>query len=307
VLPVIQIVSSGLPPWLPLRSRCLADPDALLAIERTARSGTPIDALADRFSLVLHDLRVGGTWKRTNRGRLARTEEILCTHTPPGLRDPFILLDVGASDGTTTIEAVRTLQHTLGGDVRAYLADRELWLLRYRRGPIVEYRASDGEPVMIRLGPFGLRLAQPRRETRERGDALARGYLKLGRFRESMRLDARISLVNPLARHEPAITIRQFDCFARDEALAGQISAIRASNVLNLGYFRPQQINDAVGHLHSYLKDGGCLVVSRNADQADGEIENGSVWQREPHRFRHLEDFGSGSEIKSVVDGWSLD
>jgi hypothetical protein len=306
VLPVIQIVSSGLPPWLPLRSRCLADPDALLAIERTARSGTPIDALADRFSLVLHDLRVGGTWKRTNRGRLMRTEEMLCKHTLPGLRDLFILLDVGASDGTTTIGAVRALQDAFGALVRAYLADRDLWLLRYRRGPIVEYRASDEEPVMVRLGPFGLRLAQPRRETRERGDALARGYLKFGRFRKLMRLDDRISLVNPLARREPAITIRQFDCFARDETLAGQISAIRASNVLNLGYFSPAQITDAVGHFHCYLLDGGCLVVSRNADQSDRETENGSVWRKEADRFRLIEDFGSGSEIKSVVDGWRL-
>jgi hypothetical protein len=97
-----------------------------------------------------------------------------------------------------------------------------------------------------------------------------------------MQVDARISLVNPISRSEPGITILELDCLVRSESLEGRVSAIRASNVLNLGYFSTPQIRDAVGHLHSYLREGGCFVASRNDDQA----ENGSAWRKESRRFR---------------------
>ena len=65
------------------------------------------------------------------------------------------------------------------------------------------------------------------------------------------------------------------------------------------------ELRRAVSHIHAYLQEGGCLVVSRNDDQPDSEVENGSVWLREGSRFRWLQDFGAGSEIRSVVDDWS--
>jgi hypothetical protein len=303
---VIQIIVSGALPNFPaLKSRCLANPDALLAIEREGQRGRSLAELSDRFSLILHDLRMGGAWKLTKRGRLKRTEEMLCAHIPPELRQGVILLDIGASDGITTVDAVRTLRRAFGNKVYALVADRDLCLLRYRRGPIVEYRAADGEPIMVRLGHFGVRLAKHRHEAQPDSSLLARCYLQSSRFRASMQLDARISLVNPVTRSEPGITILQFDCLVRSEPLRGRVSAIRASNVLNLGYFSTSQIRDAVGHLYFYLREGGCFVASRNDDQAEGGRENGSVWRKEGCRFQWLQDFGSGSEIKSVVDGWS--
>jgi hypothetical protein len=303
---MIQLVVPGaLPKWSMLRSRCLTDPDSLLGIEQKARLGSSVEELSERFSLVLHDLRMGGTWKRTNRGRLKRTEEMLCRHTLPELRREFTLLDVGASDGTTTVEAVRALRRAFDADIGAILADRDICLFRYRRGAIVEYRAMDGEPIMVRMGPFGIRLARHRRDAQSASNAFRWGYLQLSRFRNLMQPDARISLVNPVSRNEPGITVLQLDCLVRNESLAGCISAIRASNVLNPGYFNPPQIKEAVGHFFGYLKEGGCLVVSRNADLAEGEAENGSVWRKEDRLFRWIDDFGSGSEIRSVIDGWS--
>lgn len=304
---MIQFVVSGaLPTFSALRSRCLANPDALLEIaQRAGRSGSSAEELSDCFSLILHDLRMGGAWKRTSRGRLKQTEEMLCAYIRPELQRGLAFLDLGASDGITTVEAVRALRRAFGGEVKAVLADLNLWLLRYRRGPIVEYRATDGEPIMARVGPLGVRLTRHPRETQAAGNPLARLYLQFEQFRNSMQLEARISLVHPRAWSEPGITVMELDCLTRDEALIGRFAAIRASNVLNLGYFGPPQIRRAVGHLHAYLREGGCLVVSRNHDQPTGEPENGSVWLRDRCRFRWLRDFGAGSEIQSVVDGWS--
>jgi len=305
---VFQLVKSGPLPTLPvLKSMCLTDPDALLNLPKREGPSLSAEEASDRFSLILHDLRMGGTWKRTNRGRLKRTEELLCTYLRPEPRSRLNFLDMGASDGITTLEAVRALTRAFGGEVHAFLADRDIWLLRCRRGPIVEYRGADGEPIMARLGPIGIRLARQRREADPSGDPLARLYLQLKRFRASMQLDTRISLVNPSARNDPRITVMELDCLVCEEPLKGIISAVRASNLLNLGYFGVAQLRRAVSHIHAYLRDGGCLVVSRNDDQPAGEVENGSIWLKESGCFRWLQDFGAGSEIRSVIDEWSRD
>src|SRR5713226_8225947 len=180
---MIQLVVSGAIPRNPLLKRwCLRDPDVLLQLgERTHLSNPEVVELADRFSLVLHDLRLSVAWKRNNRERLRRTEDMLCAHIDPPLRQDLLFLDVGASDGITTADAVCRLREKFGERVRAFAADVNLWLLRYRRGPIIEYRASDGEPIMARLGPFGLRVAKPRRGMK--AHLLVRSYLHCPRFR----------------------------------------------------------------------------------------------------------------------------
>jgi hypothetical protein len=302
---VIQFVVPGSLPQLPiLRARCIADPETLLDIARELdRPGPHARDQADRFSLVLHDLRMGGAWKRTNRGRLRRTEEMLCAHVGPALRHGMIFLDLGASDGITTVEALGALRQAFGNDVTALLADVNLWLKRYRRGPVVEYRAVNGEPIMARLGPLGVRLAQPR-QRQQHGNLLSRLYLRMERLRRSMEAEASIPLVHPLARSEPGITAIEVDCLVCEDTLRNRIAAIRASNILNLGYFSSAQLSQAVGNLHAYLREGGCLVVSRNHDHSAGESENGSVWVKNGSRFHCVGGCGEGSEIKAIVDRW---
>jgi hypothetical protein len=304
---MIQLIISGTLPSNPLlKQRCLADPDMLLELsERASLSSPAAGELADRFSLILHDLRMAGAWKRTNRRRLKQTEDMLCAHLSPQFRHDVVFLDIGASDGVTTVEATRALRQAFGPNVRAYIADVNLSLLRYRYGPVFEYRARDGEPIMVRVGSFGLRLASQRRGTAQtNGNLLAKFYLRWQRLRDALRLDTSISLVNPLSQSDPGLTIIELDCLRRDQSLVGQISAIRASNILNLGYFEPTQIREAIGHCHAYLREGGCLVISRNADEPSGETENGSVWIKEPDGFRRIADFGSGSEVRTLVDDW---
>jgi hypothetical protein len=284
----------------------MANPDSLLRIaERVAEVPESATNWCDEFSTVLHDLRMGGVWKRTARGRLKRTVEMLCAHMPRDQPQGPVLLDIGASDGITTVEAIRALRQVLGGNVQALLADLNLSLLRYRWGPVVEYRASDGEPIMTRVGCFGIRLAKHRRGAERGQNRIANLYLRSNVLRKSMGLDASISLVNPLALSEPGITIMELNCLVREKRLEAGISAIRASNVLNIGYFDLPQLRTAIGNLHAYLRERGCLVVSRNDDDHSGESENGSVWYKDANHFRWVEDFGAGSEIKSVVDSWS--
>ncbi len=297
------ITSDILPTSATLSRYCLANPDFLLAVAETSRTSLS-DALGDKFSLVMFDLRMGGAWKRTRRGRLKETERALSKYLAGGDRQGLTLLDLGASDGITTWEAVQALRQSLGVETKAWLADLYLYLLRYRCGLLVEYRAGDGEPVMVRLGRIGLRLSQQRREVNAQADALTQFYLGLAGLRGKMRLDARIPLIHPLARNEAAITAIELNCLERDPSLVGRFDAVRASNLLNHGYFTPAQIGSAISHLHAYLHEGGVLVISRNHDVEGAEIERGSVWFRRADHFEKVEEFGHGSEVQEIVDAW---
>lgn len=297
------LLSDRLPANRLLRSRCLADPDALAMIAaRVQQTSQGLKDPADDFSIVLHDLRMGGVWKRTGRGRLARSQEILCSYIGEPRDGCATFLEVGASDGVTTVEATQALRESLRCEVQSFLTDRNIWLLRFRVGPFVEYRATDSEPILMRVGPIGIVLAKQRRGRRPDRNVLAQLYLRSRRFRSSMKLDSRISLVHPRAVCAAGIQIRELDCLVFDPFFEGRLNAIRASNVLNLGYFSPDQICCAVRHFHTYLQDQGCLIISRSEGEPGEEKENGSVWRKERHRLRWLMDFGSGSEIKTVLN-----
>ncbi len=289
-----------------LKQRRLADPDLLLHIVNSARftqDRSLQNELSNLFSQVLHDLRMGGAWKRTGSRRLVQTERTLQQHLPPARHGIVNLLDLGASDGITSLELLRAFRGAGHGEFRIFATDLNLWLYRFRLGPLIEYRAADGEPIMVRLGPVGLRLAKHRREIGG-SDLFSAWYLRSESIREAMRLDTRIALINPLVSSEPSITVSELNCLQRNDMFLGKFAGARASNILNLGYFEPDQILCAVAHLHAYLCQDGCLVVSRNIDSPAGETENGSVWLKHSNRFERVEDFGSGSEVKDIVDSW---
>lgn len=292
-----------------LRKGRLSDPDLLSKTQELfdkAAKPSEKSALSRLFSQVLHDIRMGGAWKRTDEGRLKQTEAMICKYLPGSPCNDVSVLDIGGSDGITTVELVAALEKYLGCRVKAYLSDLNLWLERYTLGPLAEYRAVNGEPVMARFRCVGLRLVEQRRGGQIGRDFLSRWYLRLGVLRRRLRLNQRIALVNPAVLTASNIVLHELNCLDFDHSLAGRFSVIRASNVLNLGYFRPEQIAHAVENLHAYLKNGGCLVVSRNADAEGTEIENGSVWLKEPDYMRRVDDFGSGSEVRGIVDSCRL-
>jgi hypothetical protein len=289
-----------------LNQRQLADPDLLLEIVKSAASTRDYacqNDLSKLFSQVLHDLRMGGAWKRTGSRRLVQTEQVLQRHLSRARHAKITLLDLGASDGITTLELLQAFRRAGYGEVSACATDLNLWLYRFRLGPLIEYRAANGEPIMVRLGPLGLRLSRNRREIGG-SDIFSAWYLGSKSVRNAMRLDTRITLVNPLVSSEPDIIVSELNCLQRNDLFLDKFTAARASNVLNLGYFGPDQIVSAITHLHAYVRQDGCLVVSRNGDTPAGEVENGSVWMKRADRFERIDDFGTGSEVKDIIDNW---
>lgn len=279
------------------------DPERLAQLSQHSLQALNADSkvegqLSAEFSRILSRIKINGVYKTTGQGRLRETERMLCVHLA-NRPHHFKFLDLGGSDGITTLDAVQTFRRELKIDVDACLLDLHPWLLRYKRGPVIEYRSHFEEPILVRLGKWGLRL------NAESDNALANVYLTLDWFRRRLEPGKELCMINPLVQAEPSITVRAGDCLQHVPAFDGHFDIVRASNLLNLSYFSPLQISTVIGHLHSYLGDKGLLLISRNDQQGHTEIERGSLWEKSTEGFRHLEDFGGGSEVKWLVDQYS--
>jgi hypothetical protein len=288
---------------------CHPDPDCLLGLAASFSEAGPADAarLSRDFSEVVSSIRIGRTHKLTRPNRLAGPTGALCDRLQSPARDTLQFLDVGASDGITTLEAVRMLEARLDRPVHACLIDPFVRLVRYRSGSTVEYRTPDQSPVMVRVGSIGLQLSSLDTARDPLSRSLGRWYLARTAARQSMPVDATISLVNPLVAADPSVTVLEWDVLRHNPALVDRFHAVRASNVLNHSYFSTEQIERALSHLHGYLRDGGLLLVSRSRVSGSGEVDHGSIWRKDGVRFAREHSFGAGAEIASLVDQFRED
>jgi len=293
--------------------RDLVDPEVLDSIARSYVSASESDRrkLEEQFSLALHNLRMAGVYKRTNPRRLPLTEAAILELVPNEFRDECRILDIGASDGITTVELLERLRASWGSGVSAVMADINLWVERYRLGPVLEYREASGDQVLVRLGDRAFRTVKE--EPTEKGLSRTKKLRGIARSsywhfwratRPWMRFAGRLSLVNPRAVTCPGLEPRVLNCLVRDDSLIEGFHCVRASNILNIDYFRRDQLRLALVSLHAYLKEGGGLVISRNEGDVAEETEHGTFWVKAGDQFVTRGNFGRGSEIKDLVDAF---
>jgi hypothetical protein len=293
---------------------CHANPDRLEILTTRAHESTAneLSQIALEFSNIMHDIRIRNVWKRTEQGRLPKTEESICQFirepkaSQSTKRTSVRILDLGASDGSTTKDLLNAVQGETSRSIEIYLGDLYLRLLRFRNRYVVEYRSSYGDPVMVRIGRIGLRLPRSEHWWDWISNLIARWYFRCHDLRLGMVKEVELFLVHPNVAEEPPIKLVEMNCLEWKDSLKDMFDVVRASNVLILDYFTAEQIQRVLDHLHGYIRKGGCLVVSRNIGGPGKEVEEGSVWRHTDNGFKHMEDFGNGSEVKNLVDEFCL-
>src|SRR5690606_19887985 len=118
-------------------------PERLLQIADAPRLAS---GHADEFSRIITSLWINDVNKRTGRNRLPETLRAMADalpSVPGGLK----LLELGATHGISTYDAVRELRDALRIQVSATAVDLYTQLHRYNGRVIRQYRTTDGSPV----------------------------------------------------------------------------------------------------------------------------------------------------------------
>lgn len=261
--------------------------------------------LSDEFSRIMQNLQIQGVWKWTRHQRLKDMDRLLSKYVAEQKWEKLHMLDVGASDGSTTLDTFEYLSQENKIPVAITIAEKDVRLLCVKKNRTTIYFNSSRHPILIRLGRIALCLE--RMEGIEGvvfnrlASLLTRRYtqmLKYGDFSASRE----ISLINPSVLHCPAIEVCEKNLFNPEMTWFSRYDVVRASNVLNLSYYSEQKIRKAIGILYRYLKEGGVLIISRNLISRDVEKEIGCLWKKKDDGFSHISCLDEQPEIAGMVD-----
>ncbi len=291
------------PKWKILNIFFLPDPRQLddIKSEYSASTSEPERlACAKRFSEVLSRICIGQTTKSTRIDRMNLMDEALLSLLGNSGGVPFKVLDIGASDGTSTHKLVERITEKFKSKTEAVALDLYVELAEFTKWPFREYRFNDGYQVLICAGPFGFQLSPIAVARRPVEKTVGRWVSKLPFLSNRMKKGRAWSLLNPMIQ-DGTVRLVEGSIFEASAEFIDAFDLVRVSNVLNLGYFSEQLIKLGLQTAQKYVKDGGYLIISRNQKSSGGEIEHGTIWRRTGSRFDVAKVVGNGSEIASYV------
>lgn len=273
-----------------------ADPDVL------------ISASAE-FSRIHQNLLLQGVWKWTGRHRLKQMDRLLSEHLADQGYQHLHMLDIGASDGITSLDTVDYLGKKNKISLRVTMLDQVIELFSINTHGATLYFTSSRRPILLRLGKLAVCL-----EPMQGIEGVLFNYLAAILARQCTRklqhveLNAArlISLINPAVLQSRFIEVCECDLFNPRTDWTGKYDVVRASNILNIAYFSEARILEAVGLAHRYLKEGGILMVSRNLIHSQGETEMGALWQKQGNRFFCISKLSRLPEVAGLVDRFRL-
>jgi hypothetical protein len=277
----LRLLRSQWPPWVetPLRRFVWDDPCVI------ARP----DATPEEFRNAMKAIHVGGTYKITGTFRHAAADDLLLEHVNLSGAD---IVDVGASDASTSVDLIRRLPHDFGSYV---IADLYLVVHSVRVGGCTVFHDAQDACILVVGKRF---LGWPQMS------ALARlTYRRVIRQAERSRADRReLVLLNPEARQliadDPRVSCRTHNVFERWPGKPPDV--IKVGNLLRRLYFSDEDICRALRSLLASLDDGGYLLVLDNPRIAGIDLRGG-LYQRVGQRFEVVALTPDEPEILDLV------
>ena len=237
------------------------------------------------FTRAVSTLKFGKTFKTTQKARYPMSIELLATAyanvTPP------VILDIGASDGTTSMDVMSKVPFStyiaadLNVEVR-YLVRQEGTYFYDCEGACIMF-AADRWVVYPDTGdaipPFG---------------SIADGFFKSVPAADSTL--GSITLINPRLRAKNDERVRFVKHNIFEPWPHQQPGLIIAANILNRSYFSDEQIQDAVRLLRKALASDGRLAIIDNRD-----IEKSTIFKFNAGVASIENKVNGGSEIEDLV------
>jgi SAM-dependent methyltransferase len=248
-----------------------------------------------------------GVRKTTDAHRVDDLFPLLVKRAAPIDQRPLRVLDVGCSAGVTTVEIHQFLVdcgiscETYGTDLLLYadhVASEDNVAILFDR---------DRNVLQIEIGSW----ASPWKFRKQ--DLLLRPHLcflasqvaknQVVRFR--MALDTpcqglrvtRVPLLASVVDSQPDVQFKEEDIL--EPMIQGTFGVIWAVNLLNLGYFAPDDIRSMVRVLTRRLFPGGLLIVSRT--EPPGNTNHATLFRYCDGKLVAEEHLNRGSEIEDIV------
>lgn len=246
------------------------------------------DVTSERFREAMSAIHVGGTIKITSSDRHPEPDSLLIDHVDT---TGLVIADVGASDGSTSLDLVRRLEGFAG----YVISDLFLEISWARAGRRTVLYDPAGEPILLTGHRF---LAWPSISRVIRtlvGPALRR----VGREPRQP-----VTLLNPevvaLLARDPRVTTREHDVFT--EWPDPKPDVIKVANLLRRLYFGDEDIARALRALHASLAPGGHLLIVDNSREP-GMPPRGGLYRREDTGFALVAETPNTPEIGALVLG----
>jgi glycosyltransferase involved in cell wall biosynthesis len=286
----IKLSRGQWPAWCTALLPSRANPGGLVLPDRSDPSAGPAGERT-WFARHVSGLMEGGVWRSSAPGRHARTHACIA-RIPEAERRT--ILDVGASDGVTSLELIEALD---GRFERIWITDRRQGVRYARRGGDLYFYDDDGGCFFI-----SRRLYMTYR--------VAGGWFPFSRWAARVIASApaadcvqveQLDLVQPelrgLAERDARVVVREYDL---RRAWNGEaVDLIKVANLLNRAYFSPETLRDLLANLTGALRPGGRLVV---IDNRRG-VEQGSILRRTEGGFALEQQIGAGAEITPMALG----
>lgn len=242
------------------------------------------DGITRSNSHLLSVFKFGSTFKTTKANRHTLTDEYLKTRISS---QDSVILDVGASDGTTSLELMNKVPFRL-----FFVTDYNLHVYYKQAGSRVFFYDKMGRCIlfandMLVIYPEHFRFF--RTIFPKQSKVIGEEFNNLATF----------LLVNKelqdRAKQDDRIRIQSFNVF--DEWVGEPLDLIKVANVLNRTYFSDNLIREAFRKMSIRLNENGFLVIIDNR-----AMERSTVWKKKSGIMTVVKNINGGSEVKLLVD-----
>jgi len=226
--------------------------------------------------------------KKTNEHRFSDLDVLSLKYLPK--HQSIKIHDVAVSDGITAVEFFDLLT-TNQIIFEMYISDKYSKLRHCGR---ILKKFYDLEGNLIYIDAMGIYISPTATPTHFLSKLMSYAFCwKIGDIHNAKE----VLLLNPKTRkylNKFNLNFIHYDIFQKSP-LDFQFDFIKCMNILNLKYFTPDLISQAVTYLEKSLNEGGILLIGRT--NREGET-NASFFQKFNDRLTLIEDFNSGFELK---------
>lgn len=243
---------------------------------------SPIEA---EFTRAVSAFKFGSTFKTTKKSRFPLTIKAL---QDIELARDGIILDVGASDGVASLDAINSLQHS-----QYFVTD-----LNTKVGHIFEAKkhyffdsSNSNNCILISSAHFIW--------YNEIGDAIwpfkqiaNKAFAAAPAWQQST--CQYFSLFNPEINNHPSVTVQNHNLFKPWNGPKPNL--VIAANILNRSYFNDNELNAAIDQLIKNLAGDGYIAIIDSR-----ELERSSLFSISAEKVELIKSINGGAETQSLV------